>query len=65
MFESVVICPTCGKEIPFDAFDDVYDIEYDACEGHFWEKCNYTCDECKTEFSATAQYSLKFEKIVL
>ena len=59
-----VICPKCGKEMPFDAFEDVVDINYDACEGHFWELCAYTCDECGEDFSARIQYTLKFEKIV-
>ena len=59
-----VICPHCGKEIPFDAFADVVDTNYDACEGHFWEICACVCENCGEEFSAQIQYTLKFEKIL-
>ena len=61
--KTMVKCPHCGAEILFDDFDDVYDIEYDACEGHFWEKCAYTCKECNEPFGAVIAYSLKFEGV--
>ena len=44
--KTMVKCPHCGARIPFNYYDDVYDIEYDADEGHFWEKCSYICGKC-------------------
>lgn len=57
-------CPECNQEISFDDFDDCYDIEYDACEGIFIEKCAYTCPICGEEgITAEIVYDLKFKRV--
>lgn len=63
MINQNVICPDCGKEIPFDAWDDVFDTSVDTINGEYIEYTCYTCPDCGKEFTAKIYYSVKFNKI--
>ena len=62
MVNQHVICP-CGKEIPFDAWDDVFDTSVDTLGGEYIEYTCYTCLDCGKEFTAKIHYTVKFNKI--
>ena len=40
MINQNVICPDCGKEIPFDAWDDVFDTSADTAKICYTVKFN-------------------------
>ena len=63
MINQNVICPDCGKEIPFDAWDDVFDTSADTLSGEYIEHTCYTCPDCGREFTAKICYTVKFNKI--
>ena len=58
-----VICPKCGKKIPFDAWDDVFDTTADTLSGEYIEHTAYACPDCEEEFTAKIHYSLKYNKV--
>lgn len=64
MDNTFVVCPECGKEIPYGDLDDVLDIFADTDEMKFWETCAYTCLECKRDFAVKVQYRLELEEII-
>ena len=63
MINQDVICPDCGKEIAFDAWDDVFDTSADTLSGEYIEHTCYTCPDCGKEFTAKIHYTVKFNKI--
>ena len=64
MENAYVVCPECGKEIPYGYMDELLDISSNVYVNKYWETYSYTCPECSQYFTARVQYNLTFEKIV-
>ena len=60
-------CPDCGKPIPFDSYDDIFDTSVDTLNGEYIERAAYTCPHCMNEYDepivAAIHYTLKFKEI--
>lgn len=63
MINQNVICPNCGKEIPFYVWDEIFDTSVDIFREEYIEHVCYTCIDCGKEFVAKIYYTVKFNKI--